>query len=180
MTPDPVPLDVIARDEQHTRRIGAALGRVLRAGDVVLLHGNLGAGKTTLAQGIAQGMGVAGYVQSPTFGLVHEHAAQAADGAPLRLSHLDLYRLDGEDDLDSIGLDDYLTPADGIAVVEWPERAASRLPDAYLLVRLTATGAGERRLSLEAVPQDGRLWERLVELRRALAGDEARPDTGAS
>ncbi len=180
MTPDPVPLDVIARDEQHTRRMGAALGRVLRAGDLVLLHGDLGAGKTTLTQGIARGMGVAGYVQSPTFGLVHEHAARSTDGAPLLLYHLDLYRLDGDDDLDSVGLDDYLAPAGGVAVVEWPERAASRLPDTYLLVRLTATSAGERRLNLEAVPADGSMRERLAELRRALAGDEARPDTGAS
>jgi tRNA threonylcarbamoyladenosine biosynthesis protein TsaE len=151
----------ISRNEAETRAIGERLGRVLWPGDVVLLHGDLGAGKTTLAQGIARGLGVAGYVQSPTFTLVHEHDGLTADGAPVRLYHLDLYRLGGEEDLDSFGFDDYLAPSDGITLIEWPERAASRLPGAYLLVRLAPVGAGERRIEFEAAPANGPLGERL-------------------
>src|SRR5215210_4246279 len=129
-------VDLTSEDEARTRNVGECLGRCLAAGDVILLHGDLGAGKTTLAQGIARGLGVGGYVQSPTFTLVHEHDGQTADGTPVRLYHLDLYRLSGEDDLDSFGYDEYLAPSDGVSVIEWPERAAGRLPGRYLLVRL--------------------------------------------
>jgi tRNA threonylcarbamoyladenosine biosynthesis protein TsaE len=168
-------LDLVSNSAEQTREIGARLGRRLRTGDLVLLHGDLGAGKTTLAQGIARGLGVADPVQSPTFTLVNEHLAGGngrpgdGGGGPLRLYHLDLYRLAGDDDLDSFGFDDYLAPVDGVALVEWPERAVARLPAAYLLVRLEPLGEGKRRLAIEAVPADGRYaW--LAELRRELAG----------
>lgn len=172
-------LDLVSNSAAQTREIGARLGRRLRTGDLVLLHGDLGAGKTTLAQGIARGLGVADAVQSPTFTLVSEHPTVAdghpsgdggADGdRPAHLYHLDLYRLSGDGELDSFGFDDYLAPADGVALVEWPERAASRLPPAYLLVRLEPLGDGKRRLAIEAVPPGGRYaW--LGELRRELSG----------
>ena len=95
------------------------------------------------------------YVQSPTFTLVSEHEGQTGDGRQIRLYHLDLYRLAGEDDLDDIGLDDLLSPMDGVTVVEWPERAADWLPPAYLLVRFESLGADERRITIEAVPAVG-------------------------
>jgi len=165
-------LDLISNSAEQTREIGARLGRRLRTGDLVLLHGDLGAGKTTLAQGIARGLGVVDPVQSPTFTLVNEHEADGEvpgeDAA--RLYHLDLYRLAGEDDLDSFGFDDYLAPADGVALVEWPERAAARLPDAYLLVRLEHLGDGKRRLMVEPVPRGGPYAQRLAGLGRELAG----------
>ena len=140
----------MTHDEEATRAIGARLGRLARAGDLILLHGDLGAGKTTLTQGIARGLGIAEPVQSPTFTLVAEH-----NGRALRLYRLDLYRLSGEADLDSFGFEDYLAPPDGVAVVEWPERAAGRLPDEYLLVRLEPHGEGRRRITVRAVPDDG-------------------------
>jgi tRNA threonylcarbamoyladenosine biosynthesis protein TsaE len=153
----------------QTRVLGAALGRLLRPGDVVLLHGDLGSGKTTLAQGIAQGLGVREQIQSPTFTLVAEHEGQATGGDRIRLYHLDLYRLAGEEDLESFGWDDYLSPSDGVSVVEWPERAGSWLPDEYLLVRLESAGADLRRIGVEAVPRNGRMTEIVAELRNAMS-----------
>ena len=142
------------------------LGRLAQPGDLILLHGDLGAGKTTLAQGIAQGLGVADYVQSPTFTLVAEYEGRTPDGRPILLYHLDLYRLAGDDDLDSFGFADYLAPTDAITVVEWPERAAHRLPAAYLFVRLEHLEADQRRLLIEAIPSDGPYAARVEALRR--------------
>lgn len=159
-------LDLVSHSASQTRAIGTRLGRLTRAGDLLLLHGDLGAGKTTLAQGIAQGLGVADYVQSPTFTLVAEHAGRTPDGHLIVLYHLDLYRLTAEDDLDGIGFDDYLAPSHGVTVVEWPERAATRLPAEYLLVRLENLGPDQRRLLIEAVPTDGPYAERVEALRR--------------
>jgi tRNA threonylcarbamoyladenosine biosynthesis protein TsaE len=149
-------ISFVSESTEQTRELGAALGRLLGPGDVVLLHGDLGSGKTTLTQGIAQGLSVREYVQSPTFTLVAEHDGRTADGVPVRLYHLDLYRLEGEDDLRSFGWDQYLAPVDGVTVVEWPERAGTWLPEEYLLVRLQVAGPDRRRIDVEAVPRSGR------------------------
>jgi tRNA threonylcarbamoyladenosine biosynthesis protein TsaE len=111
---------------------------------VVLLHGDLGAGKTTLTQGIAVGLGVQDYVQSPTFTLVSE-----LQGVQLTLYHLDLYRLNDEAELESFGYDQYLSPEDGVSVIEWPERAGEWLPDRYLLIELTSAGNDHRSIRFE-------------------------------
>jgi tRNA threonylcarbamoyladenosine biosynthesis protein TsaE len=169
-------LDLVSNSADQTREIGARLGRRLRTGDLVLLHGDLGAGKTTLAQGIARGLGVAGPIQSPTFTLVNEYQrridrdSDSSGGEPVRLYHLDLYRLAGDADLDSFGFDDYLAPTDGVSLIEWPERAATRLPDSYLLVRLEHLGDGKRRLVIEPVPASASYAGWMTDLRRELAG----------
>jgi tRNA threonylcarbamoyladenosine biosynthesis protein TsaE len=155
------PLSLVTHSAAETRAVGAALARLLPPGAVVLLHGDLGAGKTTLTQGIAHGLGIREPIQSPTFTLVGEH-----DG----LYHLDLYRLAGEDDLDSFGWDHYLSPADAITVVEWPERAGSWLPEEYLLVQMEVTGPDQRRITLEAVPPHSDLADVITRLRRVEMG----------
>jgi tRNA threonylcarbamoyladenosine biosynthesis protein TsaE len=142
-------IELITKSADETRAIGERLGRLLRAGDVLLLHGDLGSGKTTLTQGIARGLGVEDYVQSPTFTLVAEHTGSTPCGTPLRLYHIDLYRLSGEEDLPSFGYEQYLAPVDGITVIEWPERAGSTLPDRYLLVTIEPIGPDTRRLELQ-------------------------------
>ena len=126
------PLEIITDSPAETAAIGEALAGCLRDGDVVLLHGDLGAGKTTLAKGIASALGIQDVVSSPSFSLVNEYETGLA-AAVTRLYHLDLYRLRSEDDLASIGFDDFMAPADGIALVEWPERAATALPERFLL-----------------------------------------------
>ncbi len=160
--------DLISHSPEQTREIGSRLGRRLRLGDLVLLHGDLGAGKTTFAQGIGRGLDVTDVVQSPTFALVHEYEGWI-EGQPGRLYHLDLYRLGGEYDLTSIGIDDYLAPPDGVSLIEWPSHAESHLPGRYLLVRLEYLDQGKRRLVIESVPAASAVsW--FGEFRRELAG----------
>ena len=142
MTPPAV--EVVTRSAAETRRLGARLGRRLRAGDVVLLEGDLGAGKTVFAQGVGDGLDVEGPVTSPTFALIHEHAGRTP------LYHVDLYRLDGEADAAEIGLDEYLG-GDGVAVVEWATRAPGLVPPDHLAVRIDlGAGPQERRLVFAA------------------------------
>jgi tRNA threonylcarbamoyladenosine biosynthesis protein TsaE len=128
-------------DEAGLRAYGHALGAALRAPVVVALRGDLGAGKTTLAQAIARGAGVTSDVTSPTFALVHEY-----QGAAARIFHLDLYRLKGPDELTNLGWDEIVC-GDGIVLIEWPERAATRLPRSRLDVTLREmAGDADRRL----------------------------------
>lgn len=140
-------LDLISHSPDQTRRFGYHLGRLARAGDVLLLHGQIGAGKTTLVQGIARGLGVEGYVQSPTFTLASEHVGRTAGGERVTLFHLDLYRLEGVGDLASFGYEEYFNEPGGIVVVEWPERLAEELPEEHLLIKLEHLADTKRRLA---------------------------------
>ncbi len=115
-----------------TRAFGAALGSLLRAGDLVVLTGDLGAGKTTLTQGLAEGLGVRGPVTSPTFVIAREHPSLV--GGP-SLVHVDAYRLGGEAELDDLDLDASLEEA--VTVVEWGAGVADHLSPSRLEVVLT-------------------------------------------
>ncbi len=128
----------------QTRRFGAHLGALVQAGDTILLHGQLGAGKTHFAQGIAQGLGVEEPVRSPTFTLINEYQA-----GRLPLYHIDLYRLEGDEQIATVGLEDYLD-ADGLVVVEWPERGRHWLPDDALHIFMLLVSMQRRELRLEA------------------------------
>lgn len=130
------------------RDLGERLARTLDRGDVLLLHGDLGAGKTTLVQGLARGFRIAGPIHSPTFGIVSEHEGVGKGGDLLILYHLDLYRLDDVEELDSFGYDAYLDPQDGVSAIEWPERAGSWLPDRFALVTIEHAGAGVRHVTI--------------------------------
>jgi tRNA threonylcarbamoyladenosine biosynthesis protein TsaE len=122
--------------EAETIRLGEMIGRSLRAGDLVLLYGELGAGKTTLVRGIARGVGFRGRVSSPTFALAHVYR-----GKRLTLHHLDLYRLkDG--DTGELGLDELLHDPRGAVVVEWPQ--AARWPKRRVEVRLAHAKHGRK------------------------------------
>ncbi len=144
-------------DESATIRLGAALAPLLAKGDALLLSGDLGAGKTSLARAIlrARADDPRLEVPSPTFTLV-----QAYDFPGLTISHVDLYRLADPSELIEIGFDDAL--ATGAVIVEWPERAAARMPSDALVIRLALHGAG-RRAELVAPPS----WrDRLADLPR--------------
>lgn len=112
-----------------TRKLGERIGRLLRAGDVVLLSGELGAGKTVLAQGIGRGLGVTDPIKSSSFVIMNEY-----EGARLRLYHADLYRLEDPEQVAELALEEHAAP--GVLVIEWPERAEREMPDEHLLVRL--------------------------------------------
>ncbi|MEV6875139.1 tRNA (adenosine(37)-N6)-threonylcarbamoyltransferase complex ATPase subunit type 1 TsaE [Amycolatopsis sp. NPDC051128] len=145
---------------EETMAFGRALGRVLRAGDLVLLAGPLGAGKTTLTRGIADGLGVGGRVSSPTFVLARVHPA-GSSGVPL--VHVDAYRLGGDlSQLDDLDLDTDLERS--AIVVEWGEGSAERLSSDYLVVRLDRREDDVREVVLEP---HGAWADRVPELVRA-------------
>ncbi len=125
----------------ETLDLGAQLAATLQPGDVVALTGDLGAGKTHLAKGVARGLGAhPDDVTSPTFTLVQEYATDP----PLR--HLDLYRIERDAELDGIGLDEMLSDLDAITIIEWPERAADRLPPEAIRLHLSHGGGDARRI----------------------------------
>lgn len=132
----------------ETRRFGRRLGRLLRPGDVVLLEGQFGAGKTVLVQGIASGLGITGYVSSPSFTLVNEHRAAAAFGG-FPLYHADLYRIRGAVEALDLGLEEFLSGR-GVFIAEWPERVEGVWPEENLWIRLLVLGDRSRRLELRA------------------------------
>jgi len=129
---------MILADEAATRAVGARLAKLLRAGDVVLLDGPLGAGKTTLVRGLLAALGHSGEVPSPSFALVQPYESVSPP-----LWHVDLYRVENPAELDELGLDTIL--GDGALLVEWPSRAGEG-----------AWSAGALRLSLEPRPDGAR------------------------
>jgi len=131
---------VTTHGPEETAAFGERLGALLRASDVVLLSGELGAGKTCLTQGIARGLGVEDTVCSPTFVLVGNYRGRE------RLYHADLYRLDDPAEVEVLDL--ARSTEDGVLVVEWPERAWRCLPRQYLLITLWHAGPSDRRLEL--------------------------------
>ena len=134
---------------EEAERIGAAIGAVLMPGDVVLLSGDLGAGKTTLARAMLKERGLAGEAPSPTFAIVQPYAPPEVD---LSIAHVDLYRIEDADELIELGLDDYLY--DGALLIEWPDRLGARgWPGA---LALTISGSGDARVLTADVPA---AWE---------------------
>ncbi len=136
----------------ETRALGRRIAARLRPGDIVLLHGDLGAGKTTLVQGIGMALGTRERAQSPTFSLVVD--TSLPDGITLR--HIDLYRLESLDELEALGFEDLTSDDRAIILIEWPERAVGMLPNAYLLIELNPAGPDRRRITLRAVGMGSR------------------------
>ena len=134
--------ELISRSPGDTQKIGSIIGERAVSGDVLLLEGKLGAGKTCLTQGIAIGLGIDDYVLSPTFVIMRELYGR------LPLYHIDLYRLDDIEESIDLGLDDYFY-GDGLSVVEWAEKAISIMPRNHLLVRIEYISDMERKLYLE-------------------------------
>lgn len=134
-------LELVSRSAEETRALGSRLGGALRAGDCIALTGPLGAGKTTLVQGIVAGAGGGGDVRSPTF-LLH-----AIHPGRVPVHHLDLYRLPVEADLLSLGLDEAL--GEGAAVVEWGERAAPGWYDGEVVIAVEDDDRRRLRFLLE-------------------------------
>ena len=140
-------LDFVSHSPTQTHRFGVRLGLLLQAGDLVCLEGDLGTGKTCLAQGVGEGMGVVEPITSPTFTLIAEHRLPAP--AP-PLYHIDMYRLDqAVPEALALGLDDYLL-GDGVCLIEWADRIQPALPSERLWVTLRHLDANKRGIVMRS------------------------------
>ena len=140
-------LRLTCEDADATRAVGAAVGRAAPAGTVVLLQGDLGAGKTVFAQGVGRGLEAPTTVNSPTFVLMNEHL-----GGRLPMRHADLYRLDDLDLIAELGLDQ--AALGGILLVEWPERGQGVLPADHLHVQIVPLEEDVSEDALDASPRE--------------------------
>jgi tRNA threonylcarbamoyladenosine biosynthesis protein TsaE len=138
-------------DEAATLALGARLAAVLTPGLTIWLHGNLGAGKTTLSRGLLRGLGFEGKVKSPTYTLVEPYVISG-----LNLYHFDLYRFIDPEEWDAAGFREYFN-SQSICLVEWPEKAEGLLPMPDIEIRLAIDGAG-RTASLTAYSEQGDSW----------------------
>ena len=120
----------VSKSAEETERLGKELGEKLKKGQVVSLRGSLGAGKTVLAKGIAKALGIDEAIVSPTFTIVQEYHGKE------KLYHLDIYRLSGDDEFESMGGEEFLYP-DGITLIEWSEKIEDMLPDDTLFISIT-------------------------------------------
>jgi tRNA threonylcarbamoyladenosine biosynthesis protein TsaE len=143
----------------ETRRLGEELARLFQPGDVILLQGELGAGKTCLAQGIGRGLKVAEAVKSSSFVLVNEYNGR------LKVYHADLFRLNDPGEVYDLALEENAT--DGLLLVEWPDRAIQEMPPEHLFIRFETIDDRSRRIEIE-----GR-GERYEEIEKALAAAHA-------
>ena len=155
-------VDFLSRSSEQTRRIGQHLGAALQAGDVICLQGDLGAGKTTFVQGVAQGWGSRDAVSSPTFIIVNVYR----NGDQEQLFHLDAYRLDSA--LEAEELDLISMQAQGPLLIEWPERMERLIPRDRLWINLEHVAQEERQMNIAS---HGKRYDDLLEiLRRAAYG----------
>ena len=132
----------------ETMELGRKIGEGLKGGDVVALVGELGTGKTLFTQGIVQGLGVKGYVKSPSFTIVNKYEGS------LPIYHLDLYRLGDVNEIYELGIEEYLY-GDGVCIIEWAEKAYSLLPEKYVLIKFFYTGEKTRKIEIWRADEHG-------------------------
>ena len=154
-------LDIISHSSTQTQRLGVRLGELLRGGELLLLDGQLGTGKTTFTQGLAQGMGITEDISSPTFTLLKEYAGRESQSISVHepgqlatarpaLYHFDLYRLDDPEEILDLGFEDYFYSS-GVCVVEWADKADLLWPTEHLRIRLKMLNETKRGLLFTAV-----------------------------
>ena len=155
-------MDFFSRSPEQTRRVGVRLGGALQAGDVICLQGDLGAGKTTFVQGVAEGWGSRDSVSSPTFIIVNVYRGVGDK----QLFHMDAYRLDSTAEAEELDLDSMLSR--GPLLIEWPERMERLIPRQRLLVQFEYMNQEEREMKFKS---NGERYDDLLEvIRRATYG----------
>ncbi|MBI3744361.1 MAG: tRNA (adenosine(37)-N6)-threonylcarbamoyltransferase complex ATPase subunit type 1 TsaE [Chloroflexi bacterium] len=139
-------MEIVTRSSEETQRLARAIGEACRGGELLLLSGELGAGKTSFVQGLARGLDIEEYVHSPTFVLVAEYHGR------LTLYHADLYRIESAGEAADLGLDDYFRP-DAVCAVEWAEKTPGVFPGDHLRVAIEHLGGDRRRIAIDASGQ---------------------------
>jgi len=148
-------LKLVSHSPEQTQKLGVRIGELALPGDIFLLVGELGTGKTCLTQGIAWGLDIKEYTMSPSFVIVRELYGR------LPLYHIDLYRLDHIEEIAELGLDDYLY-GNGVCVVEWAEKGLSILPTEHLLIEISYLSDTERSFQLK--PSGKRYLDMLISI----------------
>jgi tRNA threonylcarbamoyladenosine biosynthesis protein TsaE len=157
-------MEILTRDVEETYALGRRIGAQAEANQFIALHGDLGAGKTHLVRGIAEGARVAtpGLVSSPTYVICNIYPRDPHDAKSRAVFHLDAYRTNGEEDFTSLGFDDILGQ-DAIVVVEWAARIPELLPPDHLAIAIAVEAENERRFAFTATgPQSARLLARIA------------------
>jgi tRNA threonylcarbamoyladenosine biosynthesis protein TsaE len=154
-----------SHSDEQTQRLGMRLGALLPKRAVIALHGPLGAGKTSFARGVGRGWGAAQLLRSPTFTLVQEHHRNEDDAT---LYHIDLYRIEHERDLGSLGLDEIMDDENALVLIEWPARAPNLIPKSAIHVKFGITSDTKRLLTLST--QDTQTWQLLLAFRKSAFG----------
>lgn len=141
-------IEIQTKNEQQTMSVAEKLGKTLIVPQVISLVGDLGAGKTTFAKGIAKGLGIEKMVTSPTFTILNEYLDNK-----IKMYHFDMYRLESEDEARAVGFENYfdLSSLDGITLVEWAENTNGILPEKYLQITLEKLGDDERKIIIEQI-----------------------------
>ena len=152
------PLKLNSHSPEQTQLLGSCLGKLAQRGDIFLLVGDLGAGKTCFVQGIAQGLDIEEYAFSPSFVIVREYHGR------LPLYHVDFYRLDYIEEISDLGLEEYLY-GDGVCVVEWAEKGLQILPQDNLFITLNYTSASETQRTICLEAQGERYLELIEQLK---------------
>ena len=133
----------VTQTREDTQSLGMQLAATLKRGDVVLLTGDMGAGKSEFSRGVARGLGITCAVPSPSFTILNVY-----EEGSLPLYHFDWYRLESAEELFELGMDEYLG-GDGVAVVEWPSQCPEAIPETHLAVHLTPVGDSEREITIQ-------------------------------
>lgn len=138
-----------SNSEEETIALGVEFAERLQVGDVVALYGDLGAGKTEFIKGICEYFQVEGLVTSPTFTIINQYNGTSVDGTPLKIYHVDLYRIETAEELADVGFDDMVFSHDAIKLIEWSEKAEHLLPPVHYTVRIAADEANDSHRTIE-------------------------------
>ncbi len=162
---DAFTLNIDSKSSAQTQQLGMRLGELLQGGELLLLDGQLGMGKTTFTQGVAQGLGIRATITSPTFTILKEYAGQIRVGGQgstkgPALYHFDLYRLDDPEEIFQLGFEDYFYDTSGVCVVEWADKAEGLWVPERLRIAITMQGQNARGFSFTA---DGAHYSELLQ-----------------
>ena len=141
---------MITNNKEETQQFAKQFAQELHGGDIVLLFGNLGAGKTTFTQGVAQGLGIVHRIVSPTFIIMRSYVYEKAEILEkMHLYHIDLYRIEQESDIEQAGIRDIMGKKQAITVIEWPEKMGSLLPSRRIEIHFTILSDDQREITIK-------------------------------